>query len=334
MDKSKRLGHIELAARSRYTSLHGGVCSLHKVFCLLALVHAPVMALPGSIGGSDIGIEINTASHVLRRDRGDDVAGVSNVGDASAMIHRWGRELDIDERVLAEMHRYADEEGEFGEGYARALTASVRRLILEGAASQLVALSKGQCNPFVEVTYEEPGFAAEDGQPPDRKPEQKFEAGFIRTELLACLKAEDIVPEDALRTYTDPEFRMKVSSRIKRIWLEGNESCIETKGLRPFLSSTLVCNRINEYRSSGLASQHSQVVSNPGGDDHQDVYFKESLKTFVRIPGGMALHYINYTRTVRLRGLKKRIGRKKVIESQQDAVRELQLILSPDGATN
>jgi hypothetical protein len=121
---------------------------------------------------------------------------------------------------------------------------------------------------------------------------------------------------------------MEVSSRIKRIWMEGEESCIETKGLRPFLSSTLACNRIDELISPGLASQHSQVVSNPGGDDYQDVYFKESLKTFVNVPGGVVFYYINYTRAVKLGGLRKRIGRGKVKGSQEKAVRELQSVLS------
>ena len=129
------------------------------------------------------------------------------------------------------------------------------------------------------------------------------------------------------REYVDPEFRMTVSSRIKHIWSEGGDSCIETKGFRPFLESTLVCNGIDEFHGGAIAAQHSQVVSNPGGDDHQDVYFKESLKTFVEIPGGIALHYINYTRTVKLGGLRKRIGRGKIAGSQEKAVDGLRKIL-------
>jgi hypothetical protein len=258
----------------------------------------------------------------------------TDVESTGSMISSWGEGLEIDNRVLSQVNRYSEEKGEFSEGYAMKLAVEVRRLVFDATRRRLGLLSEGQCAPFVEVTYEEPGFAAQGAKPPEHKSERKFEAGFIRTELLACLSAEDTAPEAALRAYTDPEFRMRVSSRVERIWSEGEESCIETKGVRPFLSSTLVCNRIDELLLSGLAAQHSQVVANPGGKGYQDVYFKESLKTFVPIPGGMALHYINYTRTVKLGSLRKRIGRNKVIGSQEKAVRELQEVLSADAAVD
>ena len=247
------------------------------------------------------------------------------------MVDRWRDTLEIDERILTEIIRFDEAEGGSGDGFgndfASGLATDIRRLVFDTVAERLEALSRGQCTPFVEVTYPEPGFASRDGEAPAEKRERKFEAGFIRTEVLACLECEGVSPEGVLRAYTDPEFRKRVSSRIERIWMDGDDSCIETKGFRPFLSSTLACNRIDEFHAPRIASQHSQVVSNPGGKDYQDVYFKESLKTFVVIPGGMALHYINYTRTVKLGGLRKSIGRKKVIGSQEDAVEALQRML-------
>ena len=57
---------------------------------------------------------------------------------------------------------------------------------------------------------------------------------------------------------------------------------------------------------NGVTAEHSQVVSNPGGEDFQTVYFKESLKVFISVPDGLALYYINYTRSAKLGSLKKK----------------------------
>jgi hypothetical protein len=255
---------------------------------------------------------------------GRDTDGEADGVEAGTIIAGWGDTLEVDERILAEIKRF--EEGNLDDAYAMNLVMSVRRLIFASASARLDTLANGQCEPFVEVSFEEAGFTSSDGEP-KRELEREFEEAFIRTELIACLQTDDVTPEDALRAYIDPGFRKRVSSRVERIWSEGEDSCIETKGFRPFLESTLVCNRIDERHTENLAAQHSQVVSNPGGDDHQAVYFKESLKTFVKIPGGIALHYVNYTRAVKLGGLRKRIGGKKIADSQQDAVEELRKIL-------
>ena len=89
------------------------------------------------------------------------------------------------------------------------------------------------------------------------------------------------------------------------------------------LDPTLACNRIDRMSVEGLASEHSQVVKNQGVDPFQDVFFKESLKTFVRIPGGIAYHYINYSRSVKLGRLKRAIGGGRIKASQEDNARAL-----------
>ena len=94
-------------------------------------------------------------------------------------------------------------------------------------------------------------------------------------------------------------------------------------GVTMVLSPIQYCNRIEECHLPGLSTQHSQTVMNDGGDDYQTVYFKESLKTFVAIPGGLALHYVNYSRSVGMGGIKKKIGRGKIRDSQQKAIDEL-----------
>ena len=121
---------------------------------------------------------------------------------------------------------------------------------------------------------------------------------------------------------------MRVSSPIENIWMEGDENCVETKGVTLILSPMKNCSRIDELHRPGLAAQHSQTVANPGDDDYQPVYFKESIKTFVAVPGGLVLHYINYSRTTGLGGLKKRIARGKLKDSQAEAIREMEAILA------
>ena len=271
---------------------------------------------------SDTGRNVASSS-MIAQETGSDVSS-----DASSQVGHWGDTLDLDSRILKEIGRFVREKAEFESGYPQRLATSVRRLIFESAVSRLDEVAAGLCTTFVDVTYEDAGFAGED---PDSDPEREFEEGFIRIEVLACLHADDVGPEAALRAYTAPEFRKKVSSRVKRIWREGGESCVETKGMRPFLSSTLACNRVDELHTNELAAQHSQVVLNPEADKHQEVYFKESLKTFIRVPGGLVMHYVNYTRTVRLGGLRKRIGRGKVIDSQERAIRELRAVLTGAG---
>jgi hypothetical protein len=276
---------------------------IRGILCLAVMVLFPVTGLSGDSREADGGAD-----------------GV----EPAAIVAGWGDTLEIDERILTEIQRF--EEGNLDDAYAMNLAMDVRRLVFASASARLEALANGPCAPFVEVTFEEAGFTSSDGEP-TRELEREFEEAFIRTELPACLKTDGVTPEDALRKYIDPEFRKRVSSRIERLWSEGGDSCIETKGFRPFLESTLVCNRIDERHTEDLAAQHSQVVSNPGGDDHQAVYFKESLKTFVKMPGGIALHYINYTRAAKLGGLRKRIGGKKIADFQRDAVDELRKIL-------
>jgi hypothetical protein len=72
--------------------------------------------------------------------------------------------------------------------------------------------------------------------------------------------------------------------------------------------------RIDEER---LSAQHSQVVANPGDEDDQVVYFKESLKTAVRVPGGLAIHHVHYSRSVNLGRLERWVAHGKVKDAEE-----------------
>lgn len=251
-------------------------------------------------------------------------AGQAASEDHGPRVTEWGAGLELDPRVVEQIEIYSQEEDDLGEGYASVLAPEVRRLVFAAAVGALGDLPSAPGEPIIDVSFLEAGFAARDGEPPADEHQREFEEGFIRTEVLAYIEVEDVTPETALRMYTSPELRMDVSSRIKRIWADGKLSCYEVKRVRALLSPTMACNRIDEFVCSDVASEHSQVVANPGGDDYQTVYFKESLKTFVAVPGGLALHYINYTRTVKLGSIKRKFGRGKIAESEEDKIRELE----------
>jgi hypothetical protein len=255
-------------------------------------------------------------------------AGQAALENPVFRLIEWGGGLELDPRVLEQIEMYSQEEDDLGDSYASALASEVRRLVFADAVKALGNLPSAPGDPVIAVSFLEAGFAARDGEPPEDEHQREFEEGFIRTEALAYIEAKDVTPEAALRLYTNAEFRMDVSSRIKRIWDDGELSCYEVKGVRALLSPTMACNRIDEFVSSEVASEHSQVVANPGGEDYQTVYFKESLKTFVAVPGGLALHYINYTRAVKLGSIKRTFGRGKIAGSEEDKIRELERRLS------
>jgi len=251
--------------------------------------------------------------------------------DYPAVIGGWGDGLELDERIAEQIAIYSGEEDDLGPAYPESMASTMRRLVFEDATRALADLRATPGEPVVEVSFLESGFASPDGKERDDKHQRQFEEGFIRTEATAFFAVDGMTAEEAMREYTSADLRMSVSSRIKRIWKDDDLSCVEVKGVRAIMSPTLACNRVDELIEPGLASQHSQVVANPGDDDFQTVYFKESLKTFVAVEGGIAYHYINYTRAVKLGSIKRSFGRGKIEESEAKKIRELQSRLS-DGS--
>jgi hypothetical protein len=239
-------------------------------------------------------------------------------------VAAWIDSLHFDGRVADAVGLYAKEKGGvFSEGYTDRLFAGVRRAIGADVERRLAELSGGARPSFVEVTILEPGFADVIGDHPGNDTEREFEKSFIRTEVLAFFPDEDTAPDEALDLYTRPEFRKVVSSRIKRIWEEGEEVCVEFSGVKLLLDPLMYCDRIDDLHATGLSAQHTQAVRNPGGDKYQTMFFKESLKTFVSLPDGLAFHYINYSRTIGMGALQRKIARGKIEDSEKRAVEEL-----------
>lgn len=250
--------------------------------------------------------------------------------DPAADLVAWTEQLPLDDRIAVQISRYSEEKDDVGAEYPGRTAAAMRSLIINDLKRASSELPTGG-EPIVAAQFMKAGFMDPQGMEPDNKHAREFEEGFIRTEATAFIGIEGVTPEQALKIYASPEFRMDVSSRIKRIYDEEGTSCIEVKGVKALLSPTLYCNDVVELVEPGLASEHSQVVSNPGGGDYQTVYFKESVKTFIAVPGGLAYHYINYIRAVKLGSIKRSIGRGKIEDSEKEKLIELQRRLS-DGS--
>jgi hypothetical protein len=248
----------------------------------------------------------------------------SQAGAGRAPVAAWLDSLPVDERALDAIELFAREKrSEFDDGYASRLAAGIRRLVGEDVERQLGKLSEGARAPFIEVTILDAGFASAGKKPGGNKTEQDFEKSFVRIEVLAFFADDTTPPRTALGMYTDPDFRKTVSSRLKSVWNEGEEVCIEMGSVKLVLDPIKCCDRIEELHLDDISIQHARTVRNTGGRGYQTVFFKESLKTFVRLPDGLAFHYLAYTRTVGMGGIKGKIGRGKIEESERKAVEEI-----------
>jgi hypothetical protein len=253
------------------------------------------------------------------------VAGLLLMGsemydDRRARVRQWSESLAIDPRVVGEVRKYVRDNREFSEKYAMELAAGVRALIFEAADACLRDVSNGHYEPFVQVDFPDPGFAVGRDEDQVDKLGRRFEKGFVRSEFLAFIKADGVTPTAAMSVYTSKDFRLKTSSRTRRIWDEEDVRCVEARK-KTFVPPMMSCNRVEELHGEGFALQHSQVVSNPGGTGFQTIYYKESLKTFIEVPGGILVHYINYSRSKKVNSFTKGIARKKLVTAQQEAVK-------------
>jgi hypothetical protein len=248
------------------------------------------------------------------------------------VVDRWAASLPLDPGVDRELERYGGERRQaLPEAYRSALALYLRGRVTAEAGARIQEFLEGGCTPFVHVSFG-PDAAA---LPPEFRVsgsmETRFVDGLTRVESVACFSADGLAAKGALELYTSPDFRRASESRIREIREEGDLSCVETAGVPALLAPSRACNRITHLIQGPIASEHSQVVSNGEGSRLQPIYFKESLKTFVEVPGGLAFHYVNYTRSADLGAISRGIGRRAVKDAEERRIREFRRRLSsPD----
>ena len=240
-------------------------------------------------------------------------------GSPGTRLAEWGGGLPVADGVGEQMARFESDRESVQAEFVRAQLLQFRRAVFSAAQQGLERIDGEGCRPSIDVSFPDvDDWNVEDGGSAARD----FLRGVIRTETIACFHSS-MSPQDALDLYTSPEFRMEAESRIARMWIEGESSCIATKGVPLLLDRTEVCNGVARLEQPDLASEHSQVVGNGTDDGLQLVYFKESLKTFVRTPVGVALHYVNFSRSVNLGRTSRWVAGGKVRESQERQIEAL-----------
>lgn len=237
---------------------------------------------------------------------------------ANADVVSWIDSLAIDPAVITELQSFSHDEGEWPQDTPQRLSTAFRTRVHDDVARGMRQIANGELEPYVRVNYLSTEDFAHGREETKDKRGRKFEEGVIRTEQLAFFPGETTPPTEALAIFVDPGFRKQTSSRIEELVEEGDESCLRTSGLWGLLDPTWACNRLTYFGTDEVAAEHSQVISNPGGDDFQMIYFKESVKIFVATEDGLALFYINYTRSAKLGSLKKKMGRGKIEDSQRE----------------
>lgn len=247
----------------------------------------------------------------------------SEAQELQNLLLQWLNSLKIEPGVTAELKAFRYRDTPLSPEYLEALPLQLRRRVISRAEEQIGRFLDDRCKPSVKVSFMKSGFAVQNLNIPQGRTEEEFEKGFLRVEVVACFPEARLSVDEVLQMYTSPEFRMDVSSTIKGIEDVQGRSCVETKGVTAILRPTLYCNHIEEFHQSGIASQHSQVVANPEPKAYQNVYFKESLKTFVELSEGLAFYYINYSRSNKLGTLKRGFGQNAIIRSQKSAIEEL-----------
>ena len=241
------------------------------------------------------------------------------VSDPGEQVYAWGLNLPSFPSVPREIAAFPGGDESLTVDGAREYARRIRLALFEAARDAVAEIGRRECRPFVRVSFPDPeewgisDLGSTDGE---------FLQSLVRTEAVACYSFP-AQPGPALDLYTSADFRMEAESRIERMWPENGLSCVATKGVRFLLSPTEVCNRVDRLVEVGLASEHSQVTRNGSGDGLQKVFFKESLKTFVSTPGGLAFHYINYTRSVNLGRASRWVAPGKIQESQEAQMEEL-----------
>lgn len=237
---------------------------------------------------------------------------------ARADVIAWIDSLEVDPGVVEQLQRFEQDEGDWPDDTPERLIQAFRGRIHDEVTRAVRRIEGGDASEYVQVSFLSPQDFAYDRDETEDKRGRKFEEGVIRIEQVAHFPGIELSPAEALATFVDPEFRKATTSRIEALEEDGDLSCLRVGGVTGLMSPTWACNRLSYFDSPSVAAEHSQVVSNPGDDDFQTIYFKESVKAFVATGDGLALFYINYTRGAKLGSFKKKLGRGRIEDSQRE----------------
>jgi hypothetical protein len=219
--------------------------------------------------------------------------------------------------VDAEIARFED--GRLEPEYRRAFAEVARERVTGEVEGLLSEMLRNGCRAEVSVDFPGERFS---GIAEPTSTQKDFEDSVVLTRSTACY-ATEIPPEELLEIYSSREVRMAAQSRMEDVYEEDGLTCYAVGGVPLLLSPTRSCNEVRGMVSEGLAADHSQTVRSVA-QDHQPVFFKESVKAAVRLEDGrIGLVHVTLTRSTGLGGLEKRLGRGKIEDSLRQQTRVL-----------
>lgn len=235
--------------------------------------------------------------------------GAQDAPAPSAVAVAFVDSLSTHPGVDVEIARFED--GRLEEDYRRAFAAAARARVTADVGALLDRMISEGCSP--DVTVEFPGERFSD-LPDPSSTEKDFEDSLVLTRSTACYETS-ATPDELLRVYSSREVRMAAQSRMEDVYEEDGLLCYAVGGVPLLVGATRSCNEVRGWTSDSLALDHSQTVWSQE-EDHQPVFFKESLKAAVRLDDGRTgLVHVTLTRSTGLGGLEKRLGRGKIEDS-------------------
>lgn len=240
------------------------------------------------------------------------------VDHASDRLRSWASEVTLDAAVGSELARFGGSPGTLGDTFTRTFAATLHREVLGRVATAVEEIERTGCRPSIAVAVPAPVA----GISPVSGPERDFLGSLVRTVSVACYTSTR-PPTATLDLFTSAPFRQEAEPRIVRIWSEDGLQCVATEGVRVLMAPTTACNQLQRLSSESVAAEHSQVVRNPAVGGQQPIYFKASVKAFVRTGDGLAFVYANVTRGADLSAASRWVARRKVADSQRAQVEAL-----------
>ena len=265
-----------------------------------------------------------TAGTVAAQAAGSDAPG-DEARDVAARVTGFLASLPFNPGVDTEIARFDD--GRLAPEYRRAFARASRERLGAEVGTLVEDMLRDGCAPDVSVEFPGEHYS---GVPDPTSVQDDFEDSVVLTRTTACY-ATDRTPDELLRLYASREVRMEAQSRMEDVYEEDGLTCYAVGGVPILLSPTRSCNEVTRMADPRVAAEHSQSVRSVE-EDHQPIYFKESLKAALTLgDGSVGLVHVTVTRSTGLGGLEKRLGRGKIEDSLRRQTEVLAAHLSAGG---
>ena len=179
--------------------------------------------------------------------------------------------------------------GDLPEGYPARLTRWVRSQLARSASLALSRFQEGRCEESSRLRVLSPGLTGvSEGDLADA-----FEGSMFRLESTGCLP--DVTLDEAAKTYHSEAFRLAEMPGLDALTISEDRTCLFSDSVPGILKSTRFCLRTGRRADADLHLTHASLWENqqPAG---QTMYLREEVVVFARIPEGVGVYRVTFTR--------------------------------------